>query len=375
MRLARKYRQLRRGLSESRQTSDIVLRNISALLIAALLQASAFAQTDPAPPCREKDRKCAAAAQLRSPVRKLSYWESAFARPVEQRVGAAARELVTYLTLDNIANGYPNRPQPAALPADFLQDVNDAFAGIPLPVRRLLERKLAGIYFLKDLGGTGFTEYVLDAASRPAAGFVVLDQDVLAGQTANAWAAWKENTPFRADARFKLEAQIEETAQDNRGNAIQYILLHELGHVLSTGETMHPRWDRTPRQVASVAAFPFARLGWKDPKGADRYASRFDAAFPLRRQVAYYFGAKLDGDRMVEAYDQLEGTNFPTLYAATNPADDFAESFVSYVHTVLLKRPLEIRLYRDGKLAKTYKSCWEERRCAEKRRILEAFLR
>ena len=51
------------------------------------------------------------------------------------------------------------------------------------------------------------------------------------------------------------------------------------------------------------------------------------------------------------------------------------ESFVSYVHTVLLKRPLEIRLYRDGRIAKTYRSCWEEKRCAEKRKFLEEFLK
>ena len=246
-------------------------------------------------------------------------------------------------------------------------------------MRRLLDRKLAGIYFLKDLGGTGFTEYVFDTAagqaSKPVAGFTVLDLDVLSGQTANAWAGWKENTPFKPHAGFRLQAEIEAKAQDNRSNAIQYILLHELGHVLSVGESVHPRWDRKPKQTGSITAFPFARLSWGIPKEAERYASVFEKVFPLRKGVTYYFGARLGGDRMMEAYDQLEATNFPTLYGATNPADDFAESFVSYVHTVMLKRPLEIRLYRDGRLAKTYKSCWEEARCAEKRKILEEILK
>ena len=68
-------------------------------------------------------------------------------------------------------------------------------------------------------------------------------------------------------------------------------------------------------------------------------------------------------------------TNFPTLYAATNPSDDFAESFVSYVHTVLMKRPWEIAIRHDGKVVKTYRTCWEETRCAAKRRILEDLLR
>ena len=77
---------------------------------------------------------------------------------------------------------------------------------------------------------------------------------------------------------------------------------------------------------------------------------------------------------MVETYAALEKTNFPTLYAATNPFDDFAESFASYVHTVLMRKPFAVRIYRDGRLEKEYGSCWDQPRCAEKRKILEGLL-
>ena len=73
-------------------------------------------------------------------------------------------------------------------------------------------------------------------------------------------------------------------------------------------------------------------------------------------------------------YDELEGTNFPTLYASTHPADDWAESFAGYVHSVLLGKPFEIRIYRGKKLIKAYGSCWEAPRCAEKRKYIERFL-
>lgn len=352
------------------------LRYASAVaFVAASLHMPAHAQADPALPCRSNDPKCAARAIVQSPVRKMAYWESALAKPLEQRVGVATRELVTYLNLDNIQNDYPNKPQAVAIPEDFLKDFNDAFAEIPPAVKRLIASKLAGIQFVRDLGGTGFTEHILDRTSRPAAGFIVLDVDVLAKQTANAWASWKENTPFKPDGAFRLEAQIEAQGQDNRTNAIQYILLHELGHVASINAAIHPRWDESPKKAASLVHYPFARLSWEIVRKDNRYASLFDGSFPQRRDVAYYFGAKLAGNQMIDVYDKLERTNFPTLYAATKPADDFAESFVSYVHTVLQKRPLEIRLYRDGGIAKTYRSCWEEKRCAEKRTFLEEFLK
>ena len=78
--------------------------------------------------------------------------------------------------------------------------------------------------------------------------------------------------------------------------------------------------------------------------------------------------------RVVATYDNLERTNFATLYAVTSPGDDFAESFASYVHTVLMKKPFAIRIYQHGKLVKVYRSCWDEARCAEKRKLIERFL-
>lgn len=341
--------------------------------IAVLLQPAAFAQDSFDSPCH--DRKCAAELRAQSPVKKMSYWKSAFDKPVEQRVGSAPDELVAYLNFDNIVAGFPNKPQAAAIQEDFLKDANDAVAELPAPVKKLIAEKLAGIYFLKNLGGTGYTDYIDNGLSVPNAGFIVLDIDVLSKSTANAWATWKERTPFIADPRYRLDAIIETGGQDNRKNAIQYILLHELGHILSLGENIHPQWGK-PENKTSLELYPFARLSWENEnQGASRYISRFEPQFPQRKNVVYYFGALLNGDQMAGVYARLEDTNFPTLYAATGPEDDFAESFASYVHTVMLKRPLEIRIYRDGQIAKTYNSCWEEKRCAEKRQFMGQILK
>ena len=322
--------------------------------------------------CKSGEVKCAFEARGKSPVRNKSFWATALAKPLEQRVGAASSELLVYLNLDNIALGLPNRPHAAVIPVDFLRDMNDALAELPPQVKSLVAQKLVGIYLVKDLGGTGLTDYVHGGWFSRDAGFVVLDIDVLTKQSANAWATWKENTPFRADSAYKLEAQIENEAGDNRKNAIQYILLHELGHIISIGENVHPRWDGPP---SSVEKFPFAALSWKLDPADGKYVSRYDdSVLGERSKLRYYFGASLSAGRMTPLYTQLLETNFPTLYAATHPGDDFAESFVSYVHTVLQKRPWEIRLFSEGKLEKTITSCWDEKRCAEKRAILEQIL-
>jgi hypothetical protein len=324
--------------------------------------------------CLDADRECAKAEQREHVVGRIDFWKAALSRPLAQRFGAAPAELADYVRLDNIANGFPERPRPAAIAADFQRDLDGAFAELPASLKRALESRLAGVYLLQGLGSTGFTDKILDSGDRPVAAYVVLDMDLLAGRKANQWATWKENTPFRSGGATTLSATIESAGDDNRKNAIQYILLHELGHVLSLAGPIHPPWWQDDAAV-NPADYPFFSLSWHFSGRDGRYHSRFDDSFRLRGQIAYYLGGKLDADQMTEVYTQLEATDFPSLYAATNPFDDFAESFVVYVHTLLLRKPFEIRIDRGNENLRRFQSCWGTPRCSEKQRFLEGFIR
>jgi hypothetical protein len=340
-----------------------------------LVATGAVAQPAALAGCAATDKPCLLAAMKAHAAKGAAYWKPWLAKPVPERLGPAPPELVEYLHLDNAAHGFPEKPRASRLSADFLADVRGAIADLPPAVRRVFDANFAGVWFVDELGGTGFTDTFVDRNDRPVGGYIGLDAAVLARHRANAWATWKENTPFRPGGGWTLEARIEKDASDDRRGAIRYILLHELGHVLSINRDVHPRWDARPADTPENARFPFFELSWTIDRKADKYVSKFEAHMPMRGQVAYYLGAKLDAADMAPAYDALRTTNFPTLYAATSPGDDFAESFVSYVHTVLMKRPWEITLRKDGRVVKTYGTCWEEPRCAAKRRILEDLLR
>jgi hypothetical protein len=325
-------------------------------------------------PCQEGTPQCAMKARSQSPIRKIGFWKVALEKPLERRIGPAPAELATYLALDNIVQGIPIAPQSMSVSDDVLDDVKAALAELPPTVRQMLSDNLVGIHFVRGLGGTAFTDYVAGDSTHEAAAFVVLDMEVLGSHLANSWATWKENSPFMAHPRFRLEVELERQDGNTRKNAIQYILLHELGHVLSIGRTLHPPWqlpvsaDRPPRDYA------FSKLSWKLNEAGTGYTSMFEAEFSRRKDVVFYFGARLGADQMASAYEQLEHTNFVTLYGATAPVDDFADAFASYVHTVLMGRPLEIRILQDEQLVKTYRSCWAETRCAEKRKVIEQLL-
>ena len=351
---------------------------MSRALAAAVLVSSALAAQAPLAaelPCKKGERECAFKAMKAHPARTAAFWKATLSRPIAERQGPAPPGLVEYLNLDNIANGFPEAPRASVLAADFLADVRGAIDDLPPAVRRVFGDTFAGVWFVDDLGGTGYTDLFLDARGQPVGGHIVLDAKVLGKFTANAWATWKENTPFKAGGGWALEARIEAPANDNRRGAIRYILMHELGHVLAINGRVHPRWDLPPKDIPEGDRYPFFDLSWRIDRKASKYVSKFDDAFPLRKSIVYYVGAKLEAAQMVPAYASIEKTNFPTLYAATVPGDDFAESFASYVHTVLMKRPWEITIRKEGKVAKTYRTCWEEARCAEKRKILEGLLK
>ncbi|MEZ0308273.1 MAG: hypothetical protein ACAH21_10130, partial [Ramlibacter sp.] len=271
---------------------------------------------------------------------------------------------------------YPERPRAAMLEPEFLADVRAAMADLPASVRTLFDKSLLGIYMLEDLGGTGFTDAGRDpSAGRPLGGFIVLDAAVLRQRTANQWATWKENTPFRPSPDWQLRARIEDGAQDNRRNAIQYILLHELGHVLSIGRDVHPPFYMEMKELPPGARYPFFEQSWRLDREREKELVLPAQDFPQRASVSYYFGAKLDAADMAPTYANLAKTNFPSLYAATRGGDDFAEAFASYVHVVMMKRPWEITISRNGETVATFRACWDTPRCAGKRAILEQLLR
>lgn len=344
-------------------------------IFAMLAVQTVSGQDAPRLPCADDDRKCAEKALRTHVAGKTDTWRASLALPLDERLGPAPPQLVEYINLDNILNGFPERPRTARLDAELLADVKAAIADVPGGIWKLFGERLVGLYFVEGLGGTGYTDYVFDENGKPVAAFAVFDAALLARQTANAWATWKENTPFKASPGYKLDARMELDQDDNRKNAIQYILLHELGHVLSVGTDLHPPWNIVPRQVERRARYPFFDLSWKVAPQTNKYRSHFDAGFPQRSSTVYYFGAKLSAADMVPTYANLEKTNFPSLYAATAPGDDFAESFVSYVHVVLMNRPWQITISRNGKVVHVFKACWGERRCADKQKILEQLLK
>jgi hypothetical protein len=88
----------------------------------------------------------------------------------------------------------------------------------------------------------------------------------------------------------------------------------------------------------------------------------------------FYGSRKLDSGGLVTACAGLEGSDFASLYGATNPYDDFAECFASYAHCELLGRPQLLEVHADGQAVATLDGFWDSRRSLPKRRFMECLL-
>ena len=189
---------------------------------------------------------------------------------------------------------------------------------------------------------------------------------------ANDWASWRESSPFATDPSLKIVATVAPPDQDTRRIGVEMILLHELGHVIGLATGMHPL-PLIPPETQS-GDYPFFALSWKLDQ--DKPVSLFVDAMPDRARIHYY--ATRDNAlplvRAKELYAGLVNTNLPTLYGAMSPLEDFAESFSTYVHTQILKRPWQVQVLLDNQPIATYHACWDEPRCAAKRALLEKLL-
>ncbi|MGD2129386.1 MAG: hypothetical protein PVJ33_12665 [Lysobacterales bacterium] len=315
------------------------------------------------------------------PVRSIQFWRQMDqSQAPDAHIGPAPAGLIEYLRIDNAFQGYSEQPVPASADSEFIRDVKMAVSSLPGSVKVITERMLFYIALVRNLGGgTGYTDFVADDDGSVAGGFIVLDEGAL-DRTANAWASWKEGSAFQPSAEQSLDVRIEEPGNDTRVNAIRYILLHELGHVIDAvlGVTQVDGGN-----AQNVRSGGFYGLSWIYPPSSqgtvlpgDAVRSRFDTSWPERETLAFYtFGnSKHSLSEAPSIYKWLRQTNFPTLYAATSPANDFAESFANYVHVALDKRPFDVRLKQGEHSADLLGSCWTSPRCASKRMVVEHLL-
>lgn len=305
-------------------------------------------------------------------VRRASFWGDAWRdQPLAERVHVLPEAAVPSLRRAMSDGRTASDIAPATNAKYVVEDLQTAIGSLPESVRRLVSRYLIGVYLVEGLGG-GKTAHNLGMAIK-VSGFwhqhvgtvILIDRDET-DMRANQAMADLEYVPSQNYRGVSVEARLARRGADTRSTTLRYVLLHELGHLIDYER------DITPRNFsygASRDGCGFTCLSWISPKH-HRYSQQIDTAMRNihRGQLDAYVGA------LPQTFKYLAQSNFPSLYAATQPQEDFAESFAQYVHTEMLGQPWEMILRVNGTIKGRLGSCFLDRRCPRKKAYFDALL-
>ncbi|XDD51356.1 hypothetical protein AB3N59_06260 [Leptospira sp. WS92.C1] len=261
----------------------------------------------------------------------------------------------------NKIDGFEDSPQPETDPEIWKNRLALVRKNLPASINSIMDQILLKVVFCRNLGGTGVSSFVYDS-QRPIGGVVFLDTEML-NQTANDWITAKENSPFRSGS-VDLKLKIERDPKNDIVSALEYILLHEVGHILSVTQKIVPDFRDKNRNFSK---HEFSKGIWETET-----ESLLDPDFPFRKRIRFYTKEPIDlSSNWDRIYPILITTPFPTLYSAMNGDDFFAESFVSYVHTILQNKIWNLELRQNKKKLFEMENGIGERRCKKQKEFLD----
>lgn len=212
---------------------------------------------------------------------------------------------------------------------------------LPPLTRRVLKKKLLGIFFISNVIGSGITDWVLD--SRGNIYCYMIFNPIVLKKNMSELITWKEQTCYRDNSGDETV----EISVTTRERGFFYIALHESTHVVDYVQQITPFTEEGvkkfyPRVPAST---PFTKGTWCSLKKTCR-------TFPFRKKVRFY---GLGGPPMAERrdarklYDALMGSPFFSLYGSMNWAEDLAEFLTFYHLTQKMGLTYRISVKKGGK--------------------------
>ncbi|EQA38632.1 putative lipoprotein [Leptospira inadai serovar Lyme str. 10] len=282
----------------------------------------------------------------------------------EFRVFPLDVEAKNFVTALNRIDGFEEVPSSSGSWRIIAEEVKSLKKELPNSINKLLTEFLFRIYVCENLGGSAVSGFVY-RNGHAIGGFVILDSQIL-NKNANDWISYKENSAFKP-GNTAIKIKIEEENSNTKVNALRYILLHEFGHILSVATGIGPDLRGKTRKFESL---PFYHGIWK----SEKKSVYDDSQFKFRSRIKFYSSSLALQENWNNIYPILEKTPFPTLYSATNADDFFAESFVSYVHVIMQKRPWQLIIYEKGKPIYQTKNGIEKESLEKQRRMIETII-
>jgi hypothetical protein len=188
------------------------------------------------------------------------------------------------------------------------------------------------------------------------------------------WASWKEQLSFGGpkDSYGQLP-NLPAIASANHlatNDFLYFVVAHEFGHMFDFANDL----NRTKNCNSETWECEMEAEGWGSFSWHTSRKAKGPNEFSLRPSLCFYScETPLAQQQVAEAYLGLLNSNFLSLYAATNPWDDFADSLA--YHVLLQSEGSSYRIdLRQGGIVLDIKARLQSSAFASKRQYLENFL-
>ena len=302
--------------------------------------------------------------------RRASLWGSDWVgTPLTERVQILPQHIADSLRGGVFGADFAKNIAPAKNADYMLDDLEAAMDGIPAPVKRLVEDHLIGVFLVEGMNlnnGSHAAGLAIETINffRQYSGTVILIDRNATDARADQALAGLSFIPLDKYGYFSLEPRLARSGGNDRVTTLRTVLLHELGHVVDTARNIVPNSFSYGEVTPDCG---FACQSWNKPTIHRHRGQLSEAMAALNRGDirAYVLG-------LPKTLEALKRSNFPSLYATLMPAEDFADSFAMYVHTVMLGEPWELTFRVDGSIVTEIGSCLTDGRCPGKRAYFDA---
>lgn len=224
----------------------------------------------------------------------------------------------------------------------------DSFTQLPPLTQKVLKERLAGIYFVNHLLGSGLTEFILN--DQDEIYIIMAFNPAIFKKNINQWLTDKENTCFIPNKEgLRLEIEVNPKLSGFFG-----ILLHESVHavdyVVGITPFVEPALQKIRKPLTKKSDFI---LGiWQEYQIPDKSAD-----FLWRPKLTFYGsknGPLILLEKAPEVYAQLLASPFVSLYSTLLWAEDLAEFVMFYHLTQKMRNPYRIQIKNAGKILSSY---------------------
>ncbi len=242
------------------------------------------------------------------------------AQPLHRRAAPIPENVLgAWQKMDMAINPQASQYQGYDLSDKQKRQLAQAIATLPRPWQKIMRQKLSRFFFIKNLLGGGITDWIIAADGRLI--YTMILNPALFDATASDWLKMREGGSFETgDYRLQISG-----LQDV--SALQFILWHEVAHLIDYENRYTSIADPLMRSYLDLKASgttPFMHNVWQS---SNQPASGFD--FPARSKLnPYHMNAqqpRIANSELPNTFAVWQQTPFVTLYAASSPAEDFAD--------------------------------------------------